>query len=234
MFVIAIIRNPPTRMSPSLSNEQASPNLVRKMMMCGNCDIIRGIRSPIQELTFSSYMAYLESKNLHPKMTRDYFEGRGMMTESREYNLIAYLMSDQNDVAMQVVRFNGKTKASMSERTDYGHRCLLVTVRAVLDSISMMNETRVKLSKGEREETDLFDTEVFRESWINACVHNDWKDMLPPSVFIFDDRIEVQSSLFPCRKMSFIRGRVCLSIGRSLISSLSLITRSRAVTGCRP
>lgn len=96
------------------SNEQASPNLVRKMMMCGNCDIIRGIRSPIQELTFSSYMAYLESKNLHPKMTRDYFEGRGMMTESREYNLIAYLMSDQNDVAMQVVRFNGKTKASIN------------------------------------------------------------------------------------------------------------------------
>lgn len=210
------------------SNEQASPNLVRKMMMCGNCDIIRGIRSPIQELTFSSYMAYLESKNLHPKMTRDYFEGRGMMTESREYNLIAYLMSDQNDVAMQVVRFNGKTKASMSERTDYGHRCLLVTVRAVLNSISTMNETRVKLSKGEREETDLFDTEVFRESWINACVHNYWKDMLPPSVFIFDDRIEVQSYggiPFSLSKDEFYSGK-SMPINRSLFDIFTLVDYS--------
>ena len=151
-----------------------------------------------------------------------------MMTESREYNLIAYLMSDHNDVAMQVVRFNGKTKASMSERTDYGHRCLLVTVRAVLDSISMMNETRVKLSKGEREETDLFDTEVFRESWINACVHNDWKDMLPPSVFIFDDRIEVQSYggiPFSLSKDEFYSGK-SMPINRSLFDIFTLVDYS--------
>lgn len=46
---------------------------------------------------------------------------------------------------------------------------------------------------GRREEVDLFGMDAFREAWINACVHNDWKNMIPPSVFLFDDRIEVQS-----------------------------------------
>ena len=175
------------------SNEQASAAIVRKMMMCGNADIMAGARSPIQELTFTSYTVFLEANNLHPKNTRDYFDGLGMLTESEEYNLVAYLMSDQNMFTMQVVRFEGKTKASMSKRTDYGHRCILVTVRAIQDYIETINETKVDISTGKRIETDLFNIEAFRESWINACVHNCWKDMLPPSVFIFDDRIEVQS-----------------------------------------
>ena len=175
------------------SNEQASSAIVRKMMMCGNADIMAGTRSPLQELTFSSYTAFLEANNLHPKNTRDYFDGLGMLTESEEYNLVAYLMSDQNMFTMQVVRFDGKTKASISKRTDYGHRCILMSVKAVLDNIEAINETNVDLSTGKRVEVDLFNIEVFRESWINACVHNSWKDMLPPSVFIFDDRIEIQS-----------------------------------------
>lgn len=175
------------------SNEQASPSIVRKMMMCGNTDIMAGVRSPAQDLTFTSYMTFLEANNLHPKSTKDYFDGMGMLTESKEYNLVAYLMSDQNMITMQVVRFDGKTKASMSKRTDYGHRCILMAVRSVLDNVEAINETNVDLSTGTRVETDLFNVEAFRESWINACVHNSWKDMLPPSVFIFDDRIEVQS-----------------------------------------
>lgn len=210
------------------SNEQASPSMVRKMMMCGNSDIIRGIDSPIQNLTFTSYLAYLEAKGLHPNMSRDYFDGRGMLTESKEYNLIAYLMSDQNDVVMQVVRFSGITKASMSERTDYGHRCLLVTVRAILDKIMSLNESKVDLSKAERIETNLFDFEVFRESWINACVHNNWKDMIPPSVFIFDDRIEVQSYggiPFLLSKDEFYSGK-SMPINKALFDIFTLVDYS--------
>ncbi len=175
------------------SDEQASPAIVRRMMTGGNSDIMRGIRSPVRDLSFTSYITYMEAKNLHPRMTRDYFDGLGMLTGSGDCNLVAYLMSDQNGVPMQVVRFGGTTKSSMSERTDHGHRCLLLTVRSVIDSIASLNETRVDLGRGERRETELFDAEAFRESWINACAHNDWKDMLPPSVFVFDDRIEVQS-----------------------------------------
>jgi len=54
-------------------------------------------------------------------------------------------------------------------------------------------DMKVDLSKGIRIEEPLFDSESFREAWTNACVHNRWKDGLPPSVFIYDDRIEVFS-----------------------------------------
>ena len=44
-----------------------------------------------------------------------------------------------------------------------------------------------------RKENALFDYPSFREAWINACLHNDWNNAIAPSVYVFDDRIEVVS-----------------------------------------
>jgi predicted HTH transcriptional regulator len=66
-------------------------------------------------------------------------------------------------------------------------------MKIVLEHISSYMVTRVNLSKGTREEMHLFDFESFREAWVNACVHNAWRAMIPPSVLMFDDRIEVVS-----------------------------------------
>jgi ATP-dependent DNA helicase RecG len=31
------------------------------------------------------------------------------------------------------------------------------------------------------------------KEWINACLHNEWTNMVPPSIFIYDDRLEIVS-----------------------------------------
>lgn len=56
-----------------------------------------------------------------------------------------------------------------------------------------INETFVEIRGGLREETKLFDTEAFREAWLNACLHNRWTLHTPPAVYIFSDRIEIIS-----------------------------------------
>ena len=66
-------------------------------------------------------------------------------------------------------------------------------MKDVLDSIRSRNEIKLDVSSGIREEIELFDFECFREAWVNACIHNAWRTMVPPSVALFDDRIEVQS-----------------------------------------
>ena len=45
----------------------------------------------------------------------------------------------------------------------------------------------------ERIEIPLFDEDSVREAVINAFVHNDWKNEIPPTIFMFDDRFEIFS-----------------------------------------
>jgi predicted HTH transcriptional regulator len=68
-----------------------------------------------------------------------------------------------------------------------------LAIEAVFEHMRGMLETKIDMSDGFRKNLDLFDFDSFREAWVNACVHNDWKSYMPPSVFVFDDRIEVQS-----------------------------------------
>jgi len=35
---------------------------------------------------------------------------------------------------------------------------------------------------------------VFRETWVNACLHNKWINDLPRSIYIYDDRLEIYSN----------------------------------------
>jgi predicted HTH transcriptional regulator len=53
---------------------------------------------------------------------------------------------------------------------------------------------QVNLHTGlERTETRLFDLECFDEAWTNACLHNRWIRNVPPTVYVFSDRIEITS-----------------------------------------
>ncbi len=56
-----------------------------------------------------------------------------------------------------------------------------------------MNETFIDVSVRPRREYRLFSGEAFKEAWINACVHNKWSEELAPSVYWFDDRLEIVS-----------------------------------------
>ena len=175
------------------SNVLMSPELLTRMLMSKGPDLSKEIPSPVKELTFSSFVSYLESKNIHVHDHRRFLENHGLINRSGEFNITAYLMSDQNNVPLQLVLFEGIDKGVFSSRTDFGRRSMLVSVRNMLDHVLSLQSTRVIINAGERKETPLFDMDAFREAWINACVHNDWRAMVPPSVFIYDDRLEIQS-----------------------------------------
>ncbi len=175
------------------SNVQLSPEMLTRMLLSKGTDLPKEIASPIQDLTFKTFTRYLESLKMHTSNQKGFFESHGLLNNEGKYNLVAYLMSDQNDVPLQVAIFSGTDKSAISSRTDYGRTSLLIGVGSILDRIRSLEITKIRSTSSNRVEEQLFDPDVFREAWINACAHNDWKSMIPPSVFIFDTRIEVQS-----------------------------------------
>ena len=175
------------------ADERASNDVLRKMLAASDSDIIRQKTSPKQELTFNALFAILAGSGLHPKATGEFYANYGLLNRDGKFNVNAYLLSDENEISLKVVTFAGTDKSAMSERTEYGGRCLLVSVSEVMRFFETINITNVRLEGAQRKEIPLFDLPSFREAWINACLHNDWNNAIAPSVYLFDDRLEIVS-----------------------------------------
>lgn len=191
------------------SDEGVEPGTLIQLVLSRGIDPLKDKVSHTQDLTFDLLFTSMLSRNMHPRDDVLFFSNHMMTDERGRFNLTAYLVSDQNSVPIQVIRFNGSDKTAMSSRVNFGNQSLIGSMKDVLKHVSNYMITKVDLSEGERKEKDLFDMECFREAWFNACVHNAWREMLPPSVFIFDDRIEIESygSIpFPLSLDSFYEG----------------------------
>lgn len=174
-------------------NEQLDPILLRRLFLDESVDLIKQIPSDLQELTFSDMLLILSTHGIHVKNDINFYSSIGLYNSKEQFNYMAFLLSDQNNLSIKITTFAGTNKEHMIERKEFTSHCLLKTINDTLTYMSLKNETKVDLSKGVRVEKELFDFESFREAWINACLHNSWAHMVPPSIFIFDDRIEIVS-----------------------------------------
>lgn len=119
-----------------------------------------------------------------------------LLTKDNKCNLQASLLADENDISIKVVVFDGKTKASnIKYRNEYGYKCLIIAMKQAYDyCVDVINSTKTIFKNGVREDIRLFDVDAFRESWYNACLHNNWIDGTPPAIYIFDDHLEIVST----------------------------------------
>lgn len=175
------------------ADEQADNAVLRKMLASSDADIISQKESPDQDLTFKSLFAVLAAKGLHPDLSEDFLGNFGLLNREGRYNINAYLLADRNEARVTVLRFEGVDKTKMSSRTEYGGKCLLVSIDEVMQYFSALDVTKVDVTQATRQETSLFDYPSFREAWVNACLHNDWNNGLPPTIHVFDDRMEIVS-----------------------------------------
>ena len=207
------------------SNESAGPDVVAQLVMSRGIDPLKNQRSDLQELTFETLFGMMVTRGLRPRNDTGFFRSHGMVDEHGMFNLTAYLVSDQNSIPMQVVRFNGTDRTAVSSRTDFGGQSLIASARAILEHVSSYMLTEVDLSGGERTERNLFDFDAFREAWINACVHNSWGALVPPSVLVFFDRMEIVSYgriPFPLAMDDFYNGD-SRPVNRSLFELFTIV-----------
>ncbi len=125
---------------------------------------------------------------------------------------------------MKVIRFLGKDKTSLCERSEFGNCSILKACYSILDYVSSLNATKSEINGINRIDINLFDFASFREAWVNAVVHNDWLTMIPPAVYIYDDRLEVISYgqiPYALSKDDFFNGR-SVPVNESLFKILLL------------
>ena len=149
-----------------------------------------------QDLDFSSLLAYYVAKNL-PLNQKSFKDNLHLyVPNTKKYNQMAYILSDNNEITCRVSIFNGKTKADKQYAlNEYGKKNILVTIDQILNYLESFNITRIDETNRivERKDIPLFDSISLREALLNAFIHNDWTELNSPMISVFSDRIEILS-----------------------------------------
>lgn len=104
------------------------------------------------------------------------------------YNLLAEILSDQNMMNLIFVKFSGKDKTAISQRSDYGGQSLLLGYQKMKARLSAENICRTDTSVRPRVDEFLYDDDAISEALVNMLVHNDWT-ITEPLISFYSDRV---------------------------------------------
>ena len=115
-----------------------------------------------------------------------------LRNEAGEYNLLAEILFDKNNIPFIFVKCQGENKASISERSDYGYGCILTTYGKIKNRLQDENIWISDMTVRPRKDTYLFDFDCVNEAILNTLVHNDCT-ITEPQISIFHDRLDILS-----------------------------------------
>lgn len=142
-------------------------------------------------ISFKTLKVYYAERGYHLDDTS--FEANlNLKTPDGEYNQLAELLSDRNMIPLVVAKFRGKDKSSVSEKNDYGGKCLLFAYEQIKNRLTAENICVSDTTERPRIDKYIYDFDCVNEAVINALVHNDW-NISQPLISLFEDRIEIFS-----------------------------------------
>ena len=152
---------------------------------------LKNIKSPKQDLTFTQLKIYYEEKGFN--INNNFLKQLELYTDDNQYNYVAYLLSDNNNISIRFGKYEDTTVNNLIENEDYGCCCLIKATQNILDKLNIENKTFTKITYPLRKEINLFDFDAIREAVVNAIVHNDWSNEYAPKFEMFSDRIVISS-----------------------------------------
>ena len=171
-------------------------------------DDITEIEASRDDLTFAHLKNFLISKGNHVSEST-FLKNYHLLTSTGKYNRMAEILADENDIVVNVMVFKGKDKTEYLRREEFGYTCLLWAYERAKNYIQAMNQTYIDTSVRPRREKTMFDFDAFNEAWINACVHNKWSESNHPGIYIYEDRMVIESQggiPRPLTKNKFLKG----------------------------
>ena len=153
---------------------------------------ITNIESRRTHLTFQILKNYLSTHNYHYNDST-FEENLGLKTKNGAYNLMAELLADENDIVINVATFATNDKTEYLKRNEFGGKCLLLAMEQAKNYIEAINQIYVDTKVRPRKEKPMFNMDAFKEAWYNACVHYKWSEANNPGIYVYADRLEIES-----------------------------------------
>ena len=174
------------------SKERMTERMIDDMYAKRVKHTLKEIDSPRQELTFNQLKIYYEEHNL--MLNDNFLQNLDLLTSNGKYNYNAFLLADENNVSIKVVKYLGTDKMELVKNQEYGYRCLITATQRILDRLDAENTTYAKIEYFGRKEQEMIDSAALKEAVINAIVHNDYSYGNSPIIELYSDRIEITSA----------------------------------------
>ncbi len=153
---------------------------------------LKEIDSPRQELTFNQLKIYYEEHGL--KLNDNFLQNLDLLTSEGKYNYNAFLLADENNISIKLVKYIGTNKLELLENLEFGNRCLITATQRILDRLDVENTIYAKIEYFGRKEQEKINSKALKEAVINAVVHNDYSYGNSPIIELYSDRIEITSA----------------------------------------
>lgn len=174
------------------SKERMTERMIDDMYSKRIKNTLKEIDSPRQELTFNQLKIYYEEHNL--KLNENFLQNLDLLTSEGKYNYNAFLLADENNVSIKLVKYLGNNKLELLENLEFGNRCLITATQRILERLDVENTTYAKIEYFGRKEQEKIDSRALKEAVINAIVHNDYSYGNSPIIELYSDRIEITSA----------------------------------------
>ena len=184
-------------------------SMIEELMSKRQPNSLQTIVSPRHDLTFAQLRILYDERSL--TLTEQFERTLELRSTFTEYNYVGYLLADENRVPLIIARYAGSDKDDLVESRNFGHRCLAVATKNILNRLDSENRTFTLITSTTRQEKELVASLALREIVVNAIVHNDYS-LGFPQFDIFHDRIVITScgglvsglsedDFFKCRSM---------------------------------
>lgn len=174
------------------SKERMTERMIDDMYAKRIKHTLKDIESPRQELTFNQLKIYYEGHNLN--LNDNFLQNLDLLTSEGKYNYNAFLLADENNVSIKLVKYLGTNKLELLENLEFGNRCLITATNNILERLKVENTVYAKIEYFGRKEQEMIDSKALKEAVINAIVHNDYSYGNSPIIELYSDRIEITSS----------------------------------------
>ncbi len=167
--------------------------MIKKKFEAGlsNFDMLVRKESYYSDMKFTKFKMLLLENGYH--LEENSFERNfKLRTNDGSYNYLAELLADENSIPFIFAKFKGKTKATFSERSDYGNQCIILAYERMKERLKLENICKTITNPRPRRDIYLYDMDAVNEALVNAIIHNDYR-ITDPQVAFFDDRLEIIS-----------------------------------------
>lgn len=173
------------------SKERMTERMIEEMFSKRIKNSLKEIEAPRQDLTFRQLKIHYEGNGMI--LNDNFARNLNLLTDEGKYNYNAYLLADENDISIKLVKYLGTSKMELIENQEYGYCCLITATQRILDRLTAENTVYAKIEYNGRKEVEMIDSKALKEAVINAMVHSDYTLSTTPIIELYSDRIEITS-----------------------------------------
>ena len=153
---------------------------------------LKNIKSPKQDLEFKTLKIYYQESGY--EINDNFLKKLDLYDDNNEFNYIAYLLSDNNNISVQFAKYEGNDVYNLIENEDFGFCSLIKIADNILNKIMVENKTYTKIETPTRKEIKMYDYNAVKELITNALIHNDWSNGYSPKFEMFESKLVISSN----------------------------------------